>query len=197
MKIELKADIKQLTKKLNKVQRQQIPFAASNTLNDLAFMARTELRKQAKKKFDNPIDFTLNGFQVVKAKKTNLISVVFIESKRYEYMKLEVEGGVRMPKQRALVIPTSKMPLNKYGNMKRKQIKTLLGKRNVFSGKVNGKPGIWQNNDNRTVTRLASYKPSAPYKPLFHFEKIVKGIVNSKFRNTFEKNLKHAIKTKR
>ena len=128
MKIDIKDNIKEVTKQLNRVQKKQIPFATSNALNDVAFMARKELRKQAGKKFENPIPFTLNGFQVVKSKKSSLTSIVFVESKRYEYMKFEIYGGTRMPKARAIVVPTSKMKVNKYGNMSKNKIKTLLGK---------------------------------------------------------------------
>lgn len=193
MKISIKDNIKDVTKQLNRVQKKQIPFATMLTLNDVAFMARKELRKQAEKKFKNPIPFTLNGFQVVKAKKNNLTSIVFIESKRYEYMKFEIFGGTRMPKARAIVVPTSKMAVNKYGNMPKNKIRTLLGKDNVFSKTINGKPGIWQQNKDRSMTRLASYKDNAPYKPIFHFEKIVKGIVNSKINAVFEKRIREAL----
>ena len=193
MKISIKDNIKDVTKQLNRVQKKQIPFATMLTLNDVAFMARKELRKQAEKKFKNPIPFTLNGFQVVKAKKSNLTSIVFIESKRYEYMKFEIFGGTRMPKARAIVVPTSKMAVNKYGNMPKNKIRTLLGKDNVFSKTINGKPGIWQQNKDRSMTRLASYKDNAPYKPIFHFDKIVKGIVNSKINAVFEKRIREAL----
>jgi hypothetical protein len=193
MKISIKDNIKEVTKQLSRVQKKQIPFAAMLTLNDVAFMARKELRKQAEKKFENPIPFTLNGFQVVRSKLTQLTSIVFIESKRYEYMKFEVFGGTRMPKARAIVVPTSKMAVNKYGNMTKNKIKTLLGQDNVFSKTINGKPGIWQQNKDRSMTRLASYKDNAPYKPIFHFEKIVKGIVNSKINAVFEKRIREGL----
>ena len=193
MKISIKDNIKEVTKQLSRVQKKQIPFAAMLTLNDVAFMARKELRKQAEKKFENPIPFTLNGFQVVRSKLTQLTSIVFIESKRYEYMKFEVFGGTRMPKARAIVVPTSKMEVNKYGNMTKNKIKTLLGKDNVFSKTINGKPGIWQQNKDRSMTRLASYKDNAPYKPIFHFEKIVKGIVGNKINAVFEKRIREGL----
>lgn len=204
MKIDVRSNIKQVTKGLNKVQKKQIPFATSKTINDVAFQARKALMAQSKKKLDRPTPFTVKGFQVVKSKKTSLTATVFIEPKRAKYMSFQVEGGVRTPNNIAIPIPIEKnMRLNKYGNMPRKKIKTLLGKPNTFSGKPRGEgknsdaaAGIWQRtNKNHKLKMLVSYEKFATYKPRFPFYKIVTGVVEKNFNKTFEKNLAMALAT--
>ena len=197
MKIDIRADIKSATKGLSRVQKKQIPFATALALNDAAFGARKELRKQAEKKFENPTPFTLNGFQVVKAKKKELTSIIYVESKRYKYMKFQIFGGTRMPERKAIVVPTSRMPLNKYGNMTKNKIKTILAKPNVVSTTINGRPGIFQTDRKGRTKRLVSYKDSVTYKPRFNFEKIVKGYVGNTFNRHMEKRLNAALATAR
>jgi hypothetical protein len=206
MKIELKADIKQLTKKLNKVQRKQIPFATAQAINEVAFKARKALMAQSKKKLDRPTPFTVKGFQVVKAKKTSLTAIVYVDSKRAKYMEFQIEGGIRTPNNMSIPIPIEKnMRLNKYGNMPRKKIKTLLAKPKIFSGKPRGEgknanaaAGIWQRtNKNNKLKMLVSYEKFATYKPRFPFYKIVTKVVESTFEDTFKKHLSKAILTSR
>ena len=200
MKINIRADVKAATKHLKRSQKDQIPFITSKTLNDVAFKARHELRKQAGKKLDNPTPFTLNGFQVQKSTKKHLTSVVFIEEKRYPYMKYQVYGGVRTPKNRAIVVPTkiamAETKLNKFGNMPRKRIKQLLRRKTVTSENINGQGGIWERKKNKKLKLLAVYTQQARYRPIFHFDKIVKGVVRATLSKTLTKNIRAALKPK-
>jgi len=206
MKIELKADIKQLTKKLNKVQRKQIPFATAQAINEVAFKARKALMAQSKKKLDRPTPFTVKGFQVVKAKKTSLTAIVYVDSKRAKYMQFQIEGGIRTPNKRAIPVPVQKnVALNKYGNMPRKKINTLLNNVKIFSGKPKGQgrnanapAGIWKRtNKNNKLKLLVSYEPFVKYEARFPFYKIVTKVVESTFEDTFKKHLAKAILTSR
>jgi len=205
MKIDVRSNIKEVTKDLNRIQKKQIPFATMLALNDVAFGSRKELNKQAIKKFDRPTPFTLKGFQVRKAKKTHLESVVFIEEKRLKYMNFQIDGGIRTPDKRALVIPTNNLRLNKYGNMPRRKIDTLLNMKNTFSGtprgggkNANAGPGIWQRtNKNHKLKKLVSYEKYAKYTPRFNFERIVKSYVSNTFNRHLEKRLSVALATAR
>jgi hypothetical protein len=205
MRISIKTNVKQVTKDLNKIQKKQIPFATMLALNDVAFGSRKELQKQSHKKLDRPTPFTVKGFQVVKAKKRELTSIVYVDSKRYDYMKHQIDGGIRFPKNRAIPVPTRNLRVNKYGNMPRRKIETLLAKKNTFSGtprgggkNANATPGVWQRtNKNYKLKQLVSYVQYAKYTPRFNFEKIVKGYVGNTFNKHMEKRLNAALATAR
>ena len=67
-------------------------------------------------------------------------------SKQAEYLKLQVEGGTRTPRGRAIPAPTSNVKLNRYGNLAggQNRIKRLLAKKSTFQGTINGVAGVWQ-----------------------------------------------------
>ena len=64
MKIDVKTNIKEVTKDLSRTQKKQIPFATANAINATLFQLRKEMGKQTKKKLDNPTPFTQKGFMV-------------------------------------------------------------------------------------------------------------------------------------
>lgn len=205
MKIDVRSNIKQVTKGLNKVQKKEIPYATSEAINNVAFQARKALMAQSKKKLDRPTPFTVKGFQVVKSKKNFLEATVFIEPKRAKYMSFQVEGGVRLPKNRTIPVPVQKnVVMNDFGNMKRR-VNTVLNLKSTFSGKPRGEgknanlgAGIWQRtNKNKKLKMLVSYENLVSYKPRFPFYKIVTGVVEKNFKKTFEKELAHALATSR
>jgi len=152
MRIDIRDNIKEVTKGLSSIQKKQIPFATMLALNDTAFALHRAYKKQTKQKFDNPTDFTQKAFRVDKAKKTNLIAVVYVDKKREDYMKLQVDGGIRTPKKTAIVIPNSSNSndIDKYpsGNIKKGAYNKLKKNRSkYFFGKPKGNQGsegIWE-----------------------------------------------------
>ena len=76
MKVNVKSNIKAVTKGITKTQRKQIPFATANAINKTLFQLRKEMAKQTEKKLDRPIPFTQKGFLIDKAKKNKLTGVL-------------------------------------------------------------------------------------------------------------------------
>ena len=79
MRLDIRDNIKEVTKWTTDVQKKQIPFATMLALNDTAFALHKSYKAQTKQKFDNPTNFTQKGFRVQKAKKTELIAVVYVD----------------------------------------------------------------------------------------------------------------------
>ena len=108
MHVNVTADIKDLIKKLDKVQKRQLPFALSNALNTVAFDARKTVMESLDIYLARPTPFTKKGVQVQKSNKKNLTAYVgfrgdgFMDSKGggnvAKYMRYQVEGGTRLPK---------------------------------------------------------------------------------------------------
>ena len=214
MKISVKTNIKKISKGLTKIKK-QIPFATMMALNDTAFAVHRAEKKQTTQKFDNPTTFTQKGFRVEKAKKTNLKAEVYVEKKREDYMKLEVDGGIRTAKNTAIVTPNKKnsTDIGKYpsGNINKGSYNIIKrNKKKYFFGVPKGNQGtdgIWERYGReatgtvsgakiRQVARL--HKNTKTYKAIFPFETIGQGVAFSRkngFESHYSKRLKYALRT--
>ena len=214
MRLDIRDNIQEVTKWTTDVQKKQIPFATMLALNDTAFALHKSYKAQTKQKFDNPTNFTQKGFRVQKAKKTELIAVVYVEEKRQDYMKLQVDGGTRTPKRSSIVVPNDKNVTNiaQYpsGNITKGALNQIRrNKKKYFFGVPKGgqgTEGIWERYGRessgtsagmriRQVAKLTKY---AKYKALYPFETIGRGVAFSRkngFDSNFAKRLRYALKT--
>jgi hypothetical protein len=220
MQIDIRSDVKQLTKSLTRIQRKQIPFATSKALNNLAFDVRKSLQDGLDIHLDRPTPYTKRGVQVEKSTKKKLIAEVGFRSKTFgkgqgsvtqaEYMERQIKGGLRKPKGSAIPVPVPKnLKTNKYGNIVRGKINKLLAdKDKYFSGIPKGSndaPGIWQRmpaNSKRKkqggkIRMVIAWEPKAQYSARFPFKKIVEQTIRTNFRKRFDFALREALKTAR
>ncbi len=217
MNLNLKADFKQLSKGLNNMQKTQLPFVISKTINEVAFASIDRnnpegLKQKAKDTFEGgATPFTVGGFRFKKSTKKNLTAFVFVESAREKYMKFQIKGGTRQPNNKTILVPTKNIKLNKFGNLTRATRNKLFDdKKKFFEGIPKGltgenNRGIWErygrnkaNPSGQRIRMVANYVGQAQYRPKFPFKKTVQGVVFGQKRGigrTFEKNLKLALKT--
>ncbi len=220
MQIDIRSNIKELTKELTKIQKEQIPFATSKTLNEIAYRAaKQELPKKPDEVFaGGAVNFTKTGFNYKKSTKRNLIASVFINPTRAKYMQFMVQGGARFPDKRAILVSTKHSKLTKQGNLPRHYVRTILSdKQKYFSGIPKGKgndqdyAGIWERygryissnkkstdyqSQGRRIRMVAHYASKGLYKPLFPFGAFTEGIVfsrNDGIAIVFRRNLKMAL----
>ena len=206
MKIDISANLKELTRKLDYIQREQVPFAASVALNNVASDVAGEITRQMEGKLENPTPFTLKAYQFrpgtfrgQRSNKRNLTVLIDPAEIQKSYLRYQIEGGIRFPKQSKILVPSSKAPKNQYGNLSRANRKRLIdGKGKFFSaGTKEGKtPGIYL----RTPTGIepmAFYVQEAKYKPLLPIDRIAQGVVKSKFDYRFQQALQRALATAR
>jgi hypothetical protein len=195
VKISVKADLKQVTGFLSRTVRKQVPFATKNALDQTAFEARKELRKQVVKKIDRPKPFTVNSFMVEKSKKTNLKAAVFIKDRVWDYFKYQVHGGTRRPSARLLPIPVNS-PLDRFGNIKGRKRGPRTKKQ--FVANIRGTVGVWERyNNNQRIRLIIFYGRTATYDRLFQYHRITQAIVKAKFVINFNKHLRRALLTAR
>ena len=214
MRIDIRDNIKEVTKGLSSMQKKQIPFATMLALNDTAFALHKTYKKQTLQKFDSPTTFTQKGFRYDKAKKTNLVAVVYVDKTREDYMKLQVDGGIRTPKNFAIVIANSKNSndVGKYpsGNIKKGAYnKIKRNKDKYFFGKPKGNQGsegIWERygressgtSAGQKIRQVAKLTKMGRYKALYPFEAIGNGVAFSRkngFDSNFAKRLRRALDT--
>jgi len=209
--VSVKTNIRAATKGLRRAQRKQVPYAVKIAINKTAKDVVGEVQRQMPMKLDRPTPFTKNGIAVQKgdwATKRRLGARVSIRPVQAAYLGLQVHGGTRRPKARAIPVPVGSK-LNKFGNIPRGEIKKLLAKPNTFSGTIKGVAGIWErghySKKGNWVTKgksrasnirlLVAWEPRAQYRPRFPFYKIARGKARAVFPRNMNKALAHALKT--
>lgn len=143
--ISVKADIKEVERYLTRIEKKQLPFAAALSLTKTAqHVQKKTIPRILSRIFDRPTRFTLRGFYVIPAKKTNLTAVVQIKdgvtrqpgrggkigTPAFNYLKPQIEGGRRRAKSHEkqlrrmgilgpdeYTVPGEEMRLNKFGNL--------------------------------------------------------------------------------
>ena len=192
----VKDDIDRVLRGLDERFRRQVPFATAKALTDTAKDVQRDLTAALPRVFDRPTPFTLRAIGITPANKATLTSRVFIRDIQRGYLELEVAGGVRTPKKRALVLPAG-LDRNAYGNIPRGKIKSLLARKDVFSGSVRGVGGVWQRTKQGGLKLLVSYEPRATYKPRFAFAGIAQVTIERRLIPNLRAALAAAIATAR
>jgi hypothetical protein len=195
MKIDVKTNIKEVTKDLSRTQKKQIPFATANAINTTLFQLRKEMGKQTIKKLDRPTPFTQKGFMVEKANKKNLFGILFIKDAVAKYLNFQIEGGVRTSNKK-IAIPTKNAKLNKYGNIPGKRTGVVKGKKQKILT-INNMTGVYETHKDKTVKLLIAFKDKAVYQAKFPFYKIGQGFINNKFNKNMTAALNRALKSAR
>lgn len=208
MKIDIRADIKAATKSLNKIERKQIPFATSQTLNQLAkeltkgkggrgigIIGKATTKTFRKKSGSTgSTKFTQRNFFFDKSTKRELTAYVFWDESNADYMKFQVAGGTRNPARRSIIVPTkhSNRHLDAYGNFKKSVMDEMFNGsgdkffKGIPKGAKRQSEGIWERYGRQTkkggqkIRMVAAFKGNAQYQPLFPFGQITKDYVFSR-----------------
>jgi hypothetical protein len=216
MQISVKADVKDLTRKLNRAKR-QIPFAIKRGLDATAFDLQRNLKDTLPKYVHNPVAYTKAGIQVEKAQKDDLTAKVGFASRTFgraigsitqaEYMKRLIEGGIRLPKNKVIPVPYPKnQKPNKAGNIPRGRINKMLGdKDKFFSGepkgaKKEGGAGIWKRQGKgkkQKIKMMIAYEEQTEYQKSYPFQSLALNFVRKHFRKNLDQAIDYALKTAR
>jgi len=86
--------------KLAIMAQKQIPFAASKALNQTGKELLAFNKIQMRKRFKDPVRYTLNAFRLVRSKKTRLVAEVRRKDKQVgkHYLDVQSKGGTRPQK---------------------------------------------------------------------------------------------------
>jgi hypothetical protein len=209
MQISIKANLHLLTENLQKLEK-QIDFIAAKALSDIAIDVQKATTRQLKKDLISPTPFTQRAIRYKRASKRNLQSMIYIARIQSEYLKFQIVGGSKRPKNRAIVIPKN-IRLNKYGNMPRRKVQMLLAKHDTFSGTVKGIAGIWQRGvrskkgrfsttkvkRRNNVKLLAAYEPATQYNPHFNYYERARLTASKVIKLRINDAIRYAIATSR
>ena len=86
--------------KLAIMAQRQLPFAASKALNRTGVELLAWNKIQMRKRFDDPVRYTLNAFRLVRSRKNNLVAEVRRKDRPAgkHYLEVQQEGGFRPQK---------------------------------------------------------------------------------------------------
>lgn len=144
--ISVKADVSKVVRRLNNIQKKQVPFAIARALTQTAKDGQKEVKRQMQIKLHNPTKYTLNSIFINPArKKGDTESSVNIKefggkgNAAFDYLKPQMDGGQRPLKryERLLqmrgvlpsghyTVPGAAANLDQHGNIKPSQISKML-----------------------------------------------------------------------
>jgi len=176
--IAIKADLKPLHRAMMALGAEQVPFAMSLALNELACGVAAEEKELVGDFFDTPTPFTQNAFRIEVATKSRPIAIVAAKDIQAGYLEPYVIGGVRsLGTKRGMLAPRA-AKTNQYGNLPRATMARLKGKPGVFIGPVTTRAGkvingVWQRPTaakRPRSGRASGAQPRAGLKLLIQFE---------------------------
>lgn len=202
IKIDVRSDIAEVTKKLSRIQRQQLPYATAVALTKTAQAAQHETKRQMPIKLDRPRKFTVDSVVIEPAKKTKLESAVLFKPIAAQYLKSVLRGGTKSTRGIGIIVPYQ-AKRDRYGGIPARKRKAPLWRagqgasRGEFVATIKGIHGVWKKTGNK-ISLQAVFEKKVQYGNVkFPFKKIVKGIVNAKFKNIFTQALANALRTAR
>lgn len=133
-------------RELTELERSQVPFAAVQAANSVAFAIKDAWVTQAQRQFDRPTPYTMRAFYVTKATKQNPGAVVYVKDEATKggtppakYLLPQAEGGRRRDKaserqmERAGILPRGQqavpgkgLQLDPFGNVPRGLVPRIL-----------------------------------------------------------------------
>jgi hypothetical protein len=202
MQMSIANNVRSVSRRMGKVQREQLPFAVSKTLNDMAFAARKQIVGKTW-----PSDVTVRNtrfmsaiLRVDKATKRNLTARLF-DAKGRDYLERLTKGGVKTPRGRHLAIPGRDFE----GRTSTGKIRKSHQPRNLLSGnkayKVKTKSGttmILHRKSKKAPLKVAYIlKPRASIRRQFSFYEDAMRVARRTATIRFRKNLRAAVRTRR
>ncbi|MEM7617161.1 MAG: hypothetical protein AAF195_02130 [Pseudomonadota bacterium] len=189
--IVVKDNIKEFTKKLDFIQKRQIPFATSRALNDTAITVQNAIVNKVIVTFNNRKKWWVKGnrrtgIRVDFSNKKRMPLKSSVYTKAY-FAELQEKGGTKSPVNGSkLAVPTNKAPksLRRSDGVKRalQQKAVFVDKRGVMRRMAKGK-----------LKPLFTFTNIAQVKPRFGFTKSAINTTNRWFPRYFNKRLKQAI----
>ena len=198
--------------------KNQLPYATSVAINNVAFNMRKDLGQQTTISFVNPTKYTQSAFRYTKSTKASLEATVFADSTR-RFFPTQIQGGDRRAKPyegflRGLgngaipssgrLLPTSTI-LNAAGNPKKNIFGTIANKLStidrggVFIGTPKGgkrRPGVYRRSKGQLFVYFV-HVDQVSYQPRFPMERVGMATAKRLFPTELNKALERALNSAR
>lgn len=214
--VSLRVDLSAVNREMDRIVQKQVPFALALALNDTVEDVDGAWKEDLERDLENPTPFTKKGTFKRRASKRRLMGQVGFKPIQSQYLALQVDGGVRKPKGRALIVPAG-IRLNKYGNITRGAVAKAGQKATTFVASSSDpktrhlKPGIYDRpkrgryraggsgRKNRGKVKgpkmLISFKSKASYRKRLDLNGTASAKVDEVFGNHFDLRFRAAVAT--
>ncbi len=188
--IDIRADINKIAKYMDNLEKKQLPFAMSLSLNKIALMAQEHICARIPVIFNNSKKWwdrhQKTGIKVAFSSKYALVSSVYT---RAYFANIQEDGGVKKSHNGGLIaVPTMHVPKSQRSSS---ALREQQGNKSVF--KLGS--SIYKRISNQKLQKLYSLSPSAKVKPRFGFKKMTINLFNSRFDAIFTKQFNQALDT--
>ena len=206
--INLRTNVKEVTKGLSRLHRRQIPFATSRALNRTGNLAFKGLRQKARRTFDGgAAPGTITAFtprnrgpnrNIIYSTKEDLRTVLFLPDWAAKYLQYQIEGGVRRTKGAGTGVPTRNKSLNEFGNIKGRKAGLVKGKKQFVATKQ-GIHGVWEKYGRKgsSVRLLIAFEKNPRYTKKFKYYETITTMARVHLDLQLKKSLKDAIRDAR
>lgn len=196
MDIRVNANIRKVTRRLDRVQKRQVPFATSQALNKTAFGVRERIVKDT---YPDAFDvrnrrFPAVAFRVDKANKRKLVARVYDRLGR-DYLARHAEGGIKRPRDGgSLAVPVGVKRTSSGAVRRQQRPRRVMQQARAFRDRIGGVLGIWRRTRNG-LELLYRLVERARIRPRFAFEKDAAATARRVFPNHFRQALRKALAT--
>ena len=205
--VNVRTNIKEVTKDLNEVQKKQIPFATSRAINETGKLVLKGLAIEANKTFEGgATKQVLNAFKprnkgdsanINYSNKKTLRTIVFLPKWAAKFLRYQIDGGIRRTKGKGPGVPPRNADLNQYGNIPGRR-KGLIKRQNQMIATINGVEGVWEKNKRSGELKLLIAFVKAPrYTKKFKYYSKANKIISAHIEKRMRLSLADALKNAR
>lgn len=216
MRITVKDNIRDVIQRLDRKQREEVPFAVAKALTDTAKALQAAMPEALDRALDQPKPYTKRGTFVSAARKRAPVATVGFKDRQARYMVWQIHGGQRKRKEfetrlresnGKFSVPGPGARLDQYGNISRAQLlqiaKGIKGDsaraKQFFAGVPLGKSpvrpaGVYaRTHGGRRIVPVLLFSRSARYRKRFNFVGLAQRVVAQQFAQHFDSALRSAI----
>lgn len=196
-------NLRRVARRIARIQKRQIPFAASGALNDTVFQVRKRIvgRTWPRAMKVRNRRFASAAFRVEKANKRTLRARLFDKLGRAS-MALHATGGTKKPRGGHLAVPSDNVRRTGTGKVPaKKRARVILSTDKAFKAPMRtGNIGVFEktgSKKNRKVRLVHTLVRRAPIRKRFPFYEDAESTSRRAFPNNFSRRLARALATAR